>query len=141
MSIETKIAELKPKVGRMVAEFVKRCKTELGVSLLITEAYRSPERQNILYAQGRTTKGHIVTNAKAGQSIHQYKCAVDIVPIIGGKLAWNYDFKKLGKIGVACGLEWGGNWKSFKDMPHFQYTAGYLLKDFQAGKIDEKKFL
>ena len=137
---EEKLSELKPIVSQMAQNFIAKCQSELGVTLLITCAYRSSASQDILYAQGRTTPGNIVTNAKGGQSLHQYNVAFDVVPLIQGKTDWNYDFSKLGAIGVACGLEWGGNWQSFKDMPHFQYLSGYTLVDFQNDKIDWTKF-
>jgi peptidoglycan L-alanyl-D-glutamate endopeptidase CwlK len=93
-----------------------------------------------LYAQGRTTKGSIVTNAKAGQSWHNYRLAFDIVPLKNGKPVWGTSgadgklWKAIAKIGKACGLEWAGDWKTFSEYPHFQHTGGLTLKDLQAGK-------
>jgi peptidoglycan L-alanyl-D-glutamate endopeptidase CwlK len=136
-----RIQELKPKVQRMALDFIAKAKAE-GIDLLITCGYRSPEEQDRLYAQGRTTAGKIVTNAKAGQSFHQYKVAIDICPIIAGKLAWNFDFKKLGIIGKSCGFGWGGDFPGFfKDLPHFEYTGGHTFADFKNNKIDESKFI
>lgn len=136
---QTKIVELKPKVAKMATDFIAKCKTQ-GIDIFLTCAYRSPEEQNILYAQGRTTKGKIVTNAKAGQSLHQYHVAFDICPLKKGILDWSGDFTKLGIIGKSCGLEWGGDFISIKDRPHFQFLAGYKLSDFQSGKVDWAKF-
>ena len=69
--------------------------------------------------------------------------AFDICPLVNGKTSWNYIelFKKVGSIGESLGLEWGGNWKKFKDLPHFQYTAGYTLAQFRNKKINEEKFI
>lgn len=139
MQNEKMLASLKPLVAEKAREFIRVAKEE-GIEILITSGFRSIEDQNKLYEQGRSTKGSIVTNAKGGQSFHNYGCAFDVVPIVNGKLDWNYPFSKLGAIGEACGLEWGGRWPKFKDEPHFQFTAGYSLEDFQKKFIDENKF-
>ena len=71
-----------------------------------------------------------MTNAKAGQSVHNYGFAVDIVLIIDSKTAswdtkkdWDNDqiadWYECVKIFAKHGWEWGGNWKTFKDLPHF----------------------
>ena len=104
---------------------------------------RTFAEQDALYAQGRTrlfdARGNrlgVVTKAKGGQSIHNYGLALDIVLIKDNKTAsWedNVDFDKDGKadwmevvdILKANGWSWGGDWKSFKDKPHFEKTFGY----------------
>lgn len=63
------IMDLHPKVQVMANAMVQAC-NKAGFDILITSTYRDAESQNALYAQGRTTKGSIVTNAKAGQSWH-----------------------------------------------------------------------
>jgi peptidoglycan L-alanyl-D-glutamate endopeptidase CwlK len=91
----------------------------------ITCTYRSNEEQNQLYALGRTVKGKIVTNAKAGQSKHNSlpSKAFDIAFIgLDKKLNWNKKyFKMFADIvkEVDDTIEWGGVWK-FIDLPHFQ---------------------
>lgn len=52
--------------------------------------FRSGAVQDALYAQGRTTPGPIVTNAKGGQSAHNYGLAIDVYPIINGQLDYGY---------------------------------------------------
>lgn len=104
---------------------------------------RTFAEQDALYAQGRTrlfdANGNrlgVVTKAKGGQSIHNFGLALDIVLIKDNKTAsWedNVDFDKDGKadwmevvdILKANGWSWGGDWKSFKDKPHFEKTFGY----------------
>lgn len=54
---------------------------KLGVKAYIYEGYRSEARQAVLYAQGRTTPGKIVTNAGPGQSMHGYGLAYDWTPL------------------------------------------------------------
>ena len=108
--------------------FIAGCK-EQGIDVLITCTYRSGEEQDSLYAKGRTTPGKIVTNAKRGQSKHNFTIngkpaskAFDVVPVIDGKLVWDDKhpvWKSLGEIGKRCGLEWAGDWK-FREYPHFQ---------------------
>ena len=107
-----------------------------GVDLLVTSTYRDNASQDALYAQGRTKPGKIVTNAKAGQSWHNYRCAVDVVPIVAGKPRWDVKdevWQQVGKLGKAAGLEWAGDWKRFKEYPHFQYTGGLTLAQLQSG--------
>lgn len=102
---------------------------------------RTKEEQDKLYAQGRTMPGKIVTQAKGGDSMHNYAVAFDICPIVNGKAVWEISlFNKIGKLGMDIGLEWGGSWKKFIDRPHFQYTAGHDLTAFKTNKIDLKKF-
>lgn len=60
-----------------------------NIPFKVFEAFRYPERQADLYAQGRTLPGHIVTKAKPWQSYHQYGLAVDLVLFVNGKWSWN----------------------------------------------------
>jgi peptidoglycan L-alanyl-D-glutamate endopeptidase CwlK len=135
------INDLLPIVKKMAAEFQSKAKLA-GIDFVVTSVYRSIEEQNAIYAQGRTVPGAIVTNAKGGQSFHNWKVAFDIVPVIAGKAIWNDDalWSKLGQIGTSVGLEWGGSWQNFKDLPHFQFVAGYSFQDFIDKKVDYKKF-
>lgn len=130
-----KLEDLHPKVKTLCEQFIASC-AKHNIDVLITSTYRDAESQNALYAQGRTTAGKIVTNAKGGQSFHNWKVAFDFVPIVNGKAQWmDADlFNKCGEIGESVGLEWAGRWKKFKEMAHFQYTYGLTLADFQAGK-------
>jgi peptidoglycan L-alanyl-D-glutamate endopeptidase CwlK len=126
--------DLAPPVKQRAQAFVEAAKTK-GIDLLVTSTYRDSESQNALYAQGRTTPGNIVTRAKAGQSWHNHRCALDVVPLINGKAVWDDQaiWKQVGEIGKACGLEWAGDWKTFKEYPHFQYTSGLTMDQLQAG--------
>jgi peptidoglycan L-alanyl-D-glutamate endopeptidase CwlK len=101
----------------------------------VSEGLRTFKEQDDLYAIGRTKPGKKVTNAKGGQSVHNYGFAVDIVLIIDGKVAsWDThkdwdgdkvsDWDECVKIFAKYGWSWGGNWTSFKDMPHFD-KIGY----------------
>lgn len=130
------IKDLLPQVQDLCNKFIAKCQEE-GIKVIITSTYRDNEKQTQLYNQGRNgNPGKVVTNAKAGQSMHNYRIAFDFCPIVDGKPAWQDTllFIKAGKIGVSLGLTWGGNFKSIKDMPHFEYTNGLTLADLQAGK-------
>lgn len=130
-----KLEDLHPTVEKMAREFIKKCK-EAGIEVLITSTLRDFASQDALYAQGRTKPGAKVTNAKAGQSFHNYGVALDFVVMKGGVCQWNdtKGFKKCGEIAESLSFEWAGRWSSFPEQAHIQYTAGLKLKDFQAGK-------
>ena len=129
------LSDLNPKVAAMCSEFINRCK-EKNIDIIITSTYRDAESQNALYAQGRTTEGKKVTNAKGGQSFHNWKVAFDFCPIVNGKPNWSDValYTKCGEIAEGVGLEWAGRWKTFKELAHCQYTGGLTLHDFQQGK-------
>ena len=126
--------DLLPIVRVRVKVFISACADD-GIHIIPTSTFRDVESQNELYAQGRTKPGRIVTNAKGGFSFHQYKCAVDVVPIVNGKCDWDDAelWERIGKIGESCGLEWAGRWLSFKEICHFQYTAGLTIRQLQSG--------
>jgi peptidoglycan L-alanyl-D-glutamate endopeptidase CwlK len=146
-----KIDDLHQVVQDMCRRFLAECE-KAGIDILITSTYRDRESQNALYAQGRTRPGRRVTNARGGQSYHNWRVAFDVVPLRHGKPVWgtrgngidnNPDddltdelelWQSVGAIGKACGLEWAGDWRRFKEFPHFQYTGGLSVKDFQNGK-------
>jgi peptidoglycan L-alanyl-D-glutamate endopeptidase CwlK len=130
-----KIEDLLPPAAVLCRQFISRC-DDAGIDVIITSTYRSIEEQNQLYQQGRSKPGNRVTNAKGGDSYHNWRVAFDFAPLKNGKIDWNDTdlFKRCGKIAEECGLEWGGSWKSFKDYPHCQYTQGLSLADFKSGK-------
>jgi len=113
--------DLEPDVAKLAQALVDKCKT-VGIDLLITSTYRDNESQDALYAQGRTKPGNKVTNAKAGQSSHNYRVAFDVVPIVNGKAIWNdyATWRKIGSIGEQLGLDWAGRWTFFVEYAHFQ---------------------
>lgn len=117
----------------------------------IVQGLRTFAEQDALYAQGRYLPGNVVTNAKGGQSLHNYGVAFDFCLITSGGTSWDIH-KDLDKDGVAdwlevvkvfrdAGWEWGGLWKSIKDNPHLQKTFGQnwpdLLVKYKAGDVFE----
>lgn len=90
--------------------------TDLDFTVL--EGLRSLERQKKLVASGAS---------KTLKSRHLTGHAVDIAPLIEGKVSWDWPlYHKLAKIVKAAAahegvqIEWGGDWRSFKDGPHWQ---------------------
>ena len=107
-----------------------------GMRVLVTCTARTAAEQADLYAQGRTKPGNIVTNAKPGQSFHEYKVALDLYPNPGGKPDFSGKhpwWPRIAAIFKAHGFEWAGEWKRFPEMPHFQMTGGHSLSYFQNG--------
>lgn len=125
-----RIAELDPRLQCDATDFINAAKF-LGVELRITQGYRSIEEQNSLYAKGRTSPGQKVTNAKGGQSYHNYRLAFDVVIMKNGKAVWENIPSNIGNLGAVYGFEWGGNWSTFKDYPHFQNTFGQSISQLQ----------
>lgn len=117
------ITKLHPVAQLKAKQLVSLC-ADKGLKIQIGECLRTVAEQDALYAQGRTTAGNKVTNAKGSSysSMHQWGVAFDFIRVDG---KGNYNdsdgfFSKVGKIGQSIGLEWGGAWKSLKDKPHFQ---------------------
>ena len=112
-----------PQLQLLANKLVTECKKQ-GLIVKLGECFRSVAEQDALYAQGRTTKGSIVTNARGTSysSMHQWGVAFDVIRN-DGKGAYNDSdnwFSKVAKIGKSLGLEWGGDWTSPVDKPHFQ---------------------
>lgn len=112
-----------PELQEKAEKLVSACRGQ-GLLIGIGECFRTVAEQDKLYAQGRTAPGEIVTNAKGSSysSHHQWGTAFDIYRNDGTGAYNNNDgfFDLVGTIGVKIGLEWGGNWKSPVDRPHFQ---------------------
>lgn len=120
------VSKIHPYLRFKLEKFLKECEKNKKY-IIVTCGYRSAKEQNNLYAQGRTKAGSVVTNAKGGDSQHNWGIAFDI--------AMNYDvdedrkiiddtwnvkgFNEVAKLAKKFGLAWGGDWKSIKDRPHF----------------------
>ncbi|ASF47012.1 M15 family metallopeptidase [Methylovulum psychrotolerans] len=131
-----KLEDLTPETEKRCRAFIEKCRGA-GIDIIITSTYRDKEKQDALYAQGRNgNPGKIVTNASGGKSFHNYGVAFDFVPIVHGKAQYTdiATFKRCGAIAKSVGLEWAGDWKTFKEYAHCQFTNGLTLRDLQAGK-------
>lgn len=113
--------KLHPKLRKLTNELLTACERK-GIPIRITQGYRSKAEQDALYAQGRTKPGNKVTNARGGYSMHNWGVAIDYCRNDGKAPFDDSDgfFTKVGKVGMSLGLEWGGQWRSIKDKPHFQ---------------------
>ena len=90
-----RVNKLHPKVRNAFKMIIEAAEGELGITLRVTYGLRTMQEQATLYAQGRTTPGKKLTNAKPGQSYHNYGLAVDLVRMNGNKADWTYDMAKL----------------------------------------------
>jgi peptidoglycan LD-endopeptidase CwlK len=114
---------LRPEIRPLADAFLGAC-SAANIDILVTCCYRSNEEQAALYAQGRTTPGHIVTNAPPGESAHNYGLALDVVPIVNGKPDWRGTdpvWQQLGALGEQAGLTWlGAPGSRFPEEPHME---------------------
>lgn len=128
-----RIQKLHPSIRDEVTKIINECNEVLTgkAQVRVTQGLRTFQEQNELYAQGRTKPGKKVTQAKGGQSIHNYGFAVDICLLIDNKTAtwdtakdWDNDsiadWQECVKIFAKYNWNWGGNWKTFKDYAHFE---------------------
>lgn len=129
------LADLHPTVEKKAIAWLDDCKSH-GMDILVTSTYRDIESQNSLYAQGRTKPGGRVTNAKGGQSYHNWRVALDFVPMVHGKPDWKdiAKFRAAAELAKKQGFEWAGDWKTFKEYAHIQFTGGLKISDFKAGR-------
>lgn len=115
-----------------------------SINIVMTEGIRSFEKQDQLYQQGRTTKGNVVTNTKAGESYHNFGLAFDYALLDKkGTIIWNIkydgnnngesDWFEVADIAKTLGFDWGGDWISFKDYPHLQMTFGISIAMLKEG--------
>jgi peptidoglycan L-alanyl-D-glutamate endopeptidase CwlK len=132
---ESNIATLLPEVRPYARALVRRA-AAAGITIKVISGLRTYEEQNALYARGRSRPGKIVTNARGGYSNHNFGIAFDIGVFEGSRYVPESEkYKAVGVIGTDLGLEWGGNWKNFKDAPHFQ------LRPAWAGSMSESAML
>lgn len=115
-------------------KFLAEC-AKAGISVLIYCTKRSTVEQDGLYAICRTVHGKKITNAKGGESWHNYGSAFDFVPLLYGKPQWNDKslYARCGAIAEKVGLEWAGRWRSFKETAHAQYRGGLTLEQAKSG--------
>jgi peptidoglycan L-alanyl-D-glutamate endopeptidase CwlK len=144
----TRIKGLHPLIQDEVRELVNIANSKLStnVQIRIVQGFRTFDEQNALFK-----KRPKVTNATAGQSIHNYGLAIDFCLLINNtEISWN-DTKDLDHDGIADWLEvvtvfarkgwtWGGNWKTFKDKPHLEKTFANTWQSLLK-KYNDKKFV
>lgn len=151
---QNKIAKLHPKIRFKVTQALLNLEKR-NVTARIVQGLRTWAEQDALYAQGRTAPGKIVTNAKAGQSYHNYGLAVDFALLHkDGSISWNMledldkdkkaDWLEVVEEFEKLGFSWGGHWKH-PDNPHFEMTFGYnfraLAEFVKSGKVDKNGYV
>ena len=115
-------------------DLLNRC-YDLNLNVQISSSFRSFTEQDKIYQQGRTLPGKIVSNAKAGTSLHNYRRACDLFILDGKKAIFEEKYYK--QIWDICllyeldkrGMFWGGSFASFKDTPHFEVSFGKSWKE------------
>lgn len=121
---------LEPKAQKIFAKFIPKAKAiaaAMGCEYVAISGTRGKDEQNRLYAKGRTAPGNKVTNARYGYSNHNFGLALDFGVFSGGKYLDSSDPSRAAAVHCAVaaiaekhGIEWGGSWKRFKDLPHFE---------------------
>ena len=148
---EERISLLHPKVRETFTNFINDCEIAFGITLRIMMGFRSISEQNELYNHGRNgDKRPIVTNAKGGQSFHNFGLAVDLCEMdekTDSQIDWKYDMGLLVPIAQNYGIDWGGGWHHIVDKPHFEARLGYpedcaaLLMKVQNKEVDENGYV
>ncbi len=122
---EARIATLLPEVQPLARALVQKA-AQHGIRIRVISGTRSYAEQDALYAQGRTAPGARVTNARGGHSNHNFGIAFDVGVFEGNQYRGeSVKYKAVGALGMELGLEWGGNWKSLVDEPHFQLRPAW----------------
>lgn len=122
-AVVSDLDELTPKTRELALKFLERCEEE-GLKVRITETYRTQERQDKLYDQGRRTKGNVVTWTK--NSKHTKRRAFDICEQ-GPNPYGNEDFfRRCAEIGREVGLTPGYYWEGVQDKPHYELNRWWL---------------
>lgn len=117
------IKSLKPLAQQAAQLFLDTCE-ERGIDIFVTEYYRSQERQNWLYEQGRSRPGKVVTWTYTSNHTSGYAWDIAVKPPHD-----LYDSKiiaQAAEVAKELGIEWGGNWKQ-QDTPHFQINEHWQM--------------
>ena len=124
-----KLSDLEPDTAAKCSELLVAA-ARLGIKLTVTQTLRSYAEQDTLYAQGRTTEGLIVTQAKGGESWHNFGRAFDVAfGTDKGGVVWEGPWEQVGALGESLGLSWGGRWHKHADRPHFENAGGLTLAE------------
>lgn len=155
-----KVKQLHPAIREEVKALIEKAEECFppNMAIRVTQGLRTIEEQDALYAQGRSKPGKIVTNARGGSSFHNYGLAIDFALIydtdgngtyetikwdtkFDGDCDGHPDWMEVVEVFKAAGYEWGGDWISLKDYPHFQRAFGWtwrgLLESYKKGQFIE----
>jgi peptidoglycan L-alanyl-D-glutamate endopeptidase CwlK len=125
---ERYVRTLQPKAQREARAFLTRV-LQAGIPARILSGTRTYAEQNLLFRRGRFgDTSPIVTKARGGHSNHNFGIAWDIGIFKNGKyLGSSPLYAKAASVGKVPGIEWGGDWTSFVDEPHYQLATGVTL--------------
>lgn len=121
------ISLLRPDVAANCRLWLERC-SAAGLKVLVTSTVRDSEYQAWLYEQGRSRPGTIVTNSPT-PTFHSDKAglAFDFCKNVKGQEYSDPEFfRSAAALAKEMGFSWGGDWKSFPDLPHIQWDQGGL---------------
>ena len=135
---ERNIASLHIKGQELARMFLAKATTG-SKTVRIISGNRTYEEQNRLFAQGRFgNPGPIVTNARGGSSNHNFAIAWDIGVFDNGQYlqgntkAEQKEYDKVFDLVDQLTIEWGGNWKTIVDRPHYQVPSGKKVSEVRA---------
>ena len=132
---ETRLQFVFPKLADKI-----RCMAEMlegeGITIIVAQGLRTWPVQDALFAKGRDSQGNVidksqvVTNARGGESWHNFGLAVDcaIFDREHQTIDWNAShpaWKRMEAVGISLGLTSGANWTRLVDAPHFQITGAF----------------
>lgn len=125
---------LHPYVEILAKKFLELT-TANGLDVRIYSTFRSWSEQDRLFSLGRWKAGNKVTNARGGESYHNWGLAFDAAPYENNSIPWGNikKFQQMGYIGEKLGLNWGGRFTSIIDFPHFEYSFGLSTWDLLNG--------
>ncbi|MCZ8516716.1 peptidoglycan-binding protein [Paenibacillus filicis] len=127
------LRSLHPHVAVLARRFLELTRAH-NLDVRIYTAFRSWDEQDRLFAQGRWMPGYVVTNARGGDSYHNWGLAFDAAPYENGIQSNDpQKFVRMGHFGQQVGLQWGGTFRTLVDYPHFQYTFGLNTWDLLHG--------
>jgi peptidoglycan L-alanyl-D-glutamate endopeptidase CwlK len=138
-SSEVKLSFINPALADKITTLAEMLEQE-SIEIIVTAGLRTWAEQNALYAQGRTAPGNIVTNAKGGESWHNFGVACDCAVLNpDGSVDWNAShpqWKRMEAVGISLGLVSGANWLRLQEAPHFQLTGRFPVSpDDEARQI------
>jgi len=128
----TRIGSLDSRLKAPAAAFINDVQKELGIKLRVTSGFRDLKEQDDLYAKGG------VTQARGGQSYHNYGLAIDVCIITeAGQADFNIT-RAIANVGKKHGWDWGYDVVGTWDKPHFQNTFGKSVKELCIAKYPDR---
>lgn len=140
-NIATLEAKARPSFERIAIEGTRIAREMGATGYVMISGTRTYAEQDALYAKGRTAPGSKVTNARAGYSNHNFGNAGDFGVFSGSSYLDSANPSLASRVHKAVAawvkanlpqIEWGGDWTSFRDEPHYQYRTGLSLAEMRA---------